>query len=231
MNYCSRFSVLAARFMFMFVAVLCTAGSVFGQAPMLTLKATSANVATPGMPVSIRLFRWSSDEERAPLLGALAPPPPAPAAAPAEGAAPAAGRAAGRAGRGGGRGGRGAAAPVSPIAQLATAIAAAPTIGYLWTDGVTGYSIKYAWRAPLANGGERIVLATDRRLGAHSPAWALTAPAPPDYDFTVIEMQLDAKGIGEAKTSLTAKVVADAATRTLALDGYAAAPSLLKVTR
>jgi hypothetical protein len=44
-------------------------------------------------------------------------------------------------------------------------------------------------------------------------------------------MELDAKGRGEAKTSLTTKVLADAAAKTLALDGYAAAPTLLRVTR
>ena len=54
---------------------------------------------------------------------------------------------------------------------------------------------------------------------------------PADADFTVIEMRIDGKGIGEAKTSLTAAVVVDAAAKTLALDGYAAAPVLLKVTR
>jgi hypothetical protein len=245
----SGFHVPGSRFVFAF-AFLCSLfavpGSGLAQAPMLTLKATSANVAAPGTPVSIRLLRWSTDLERTPMVTALAPPPPPPAAV-SPAAAPGApdgpvgvaaepGARAGRAGRAagrGGRGGRGAPAPPNPIANLATAIAAAPTIGYLWTDGVTGYSIKYAWRASLANGAERIVLATDRRLGAHSPAWALAAntPAAPNYDFTIIEMELDAKGLGEGKTSLTTRVLADATAKTLALDGYAAAPTLLKVTR
>jgi hypothetical protein len=207
-----------------------------GQAPALTLKATSANVAVPGTPVSITLFRWSSDNERTALLAALAPPPPAAAPAATQAAAPPA-PAAGRGGRAAGRGARGgrggAAEPVNPIVRLNTAIASAPTIGYLWTDGVTGYSIKYAWRAPQANGAERIVLATARRLGAHSPSWAVATGAgpAPDQDFTLIEMQLNARGVGEAKTSLTARVVADTPAHTLALDGYAAAPTLLKVTR
>ena len=47
----------------------------------------------------------------------------------------------------------------------------------------------------------------------------------------MIEMRVDAKGVGEGKTSLTSPVVVDAAAQTLALDGYAAAPVLLKVTR
>jgi hypothetical protein len=44
-------------------------------------------------------------------------------------------------------------------------------------------------------------------------------------------MRIDGKGVGEGKTSLAAAVVIDAAAQTLALDGYDAAPVLLKVTR
>ena len=75
------------------------------------------------------------------------------------------------------------------------------------------------------------MLATDRRLGAHSPAWTPASGTPTDYVFTVIEMQLDAAGAGEARTSLTTAVAADESARTLALEGYSAAPVLLKVTR
>jgi hypothetical protein len=125
------------------------------------------------------------------------------------------------------------------MARLGAAIKAAPTCGYIWGDGVTGYSIKYAWRAPAPEGGDRIVLVTDRRIGARSststPAPGESASAargdPAERDFTVIEVRLDGKGSGEAKASLDANVVIDAAAKTLALDGYASAPALLKVTR
>ena len=52
----------------------------------------------------------------------------------------------GRAGRGGAaRGGRGGAGgPANPIAALTAAIGRAPTLGYIWTNEITGYSIKYA---------------------------------------------------------------------------------------
>jgi hypothetical protein len=106
------------------------------------------------------------------------------------------------------------------------AVKAAPTLGYIWGDGVTGYSIKYAWRA-----ADRIVLITDRRLGAHAPEWGLGAGPSPDAEFTLIELQLDAKGAGEGKTSLSANVAMDAAAITLALDGYATVPAMLRVTR
>lgn len=191
--------------------------------PALTLRATMVGAPSTGNTLSIELFRWSTDEERAPLLTATAAlnRPPAP---PSADQVPA-----GRAGRGGRGGARGrAAAPPSPLAQLTGAIKAAPTVGFIWGEGVTGYSVKYAWRAAQPDGSQRIVLVTDRRLGADS---ASEPPAATEPEFTVLEMRIDGKGSGEAKSSLTARVVVDAAAQTLALDGYAAAPPLLKVVR
>jgi hypothetical protein len=198
---------------------VCIATAAGASEPVLSLHATVASA--PRGALTVTLFRWSTDAERAPVVAALAAPPPPPA--------PPAGAAAGRAaGRGGRAGGRGAAAPppASPAVRLSAAVKAAPTLGYIWGDGVTGYSIKYAWRA-----GERVVLITDRRLGAHAPEWALPAGPAPDAEYTLIEMHLDAKGVGEGKTSLSANVALDAASNTLALDGYTAAPALLSITR
>jgi hypothetical protein len=207
----------------------------FADAQALKLKASVIGPGAPGAPMTIELFRWSTDAERAPLLTALAAPPPAPPA-PAAAAAPA-----GRAGRAG-RGGRGAAAPPpNPLERLTTAIKAAPTVGFIWGEGPTGYSIKYAWRSPAPGTQERVVLVTDRRLGANTGSWpAATGPsaealakagAAANAEFTVVEMRLDGKGVGEAKSSLTSPVVVDTAANTLALDKYVEAPVLLKVTR
>ncbi len=190
----------------------------------LKLHATVISSSAPPAPLTIELFRWPTDEERAPLVSALSAPPPAPPAP----AAPAGGR--GAAGRGG-RGGRAAGPPPSPIERLTNAIKAAPTVGFIWSEGPTGYSIKYAWRLALPEGGERIVLATDRRLGANTAGWPAGSGPAAAAEFTVIEMRLGVKGTGEAKASISAPVVVDAVAKTLALDGYAAAPALLKVTR
>ena len=115
------------------------------------------------------------------------------------------------------------------MAGLTAAIGKSPTIGYIWTNDVTGYSIKYAYHASLPGGGERVILATDRRLGEYSSAWKPAAAATPtDYEFTVIEMRLDAKGSGEGKTSLTTKVILDSEAKTLALENYAATLVMLQ---
>ena len=189
-----------------------------GETPALRLRVTIPSAADVGA-LTIALSRWSTDAEREPLLAALAAPPPT-SAPPPSAAAPA------------GRGrGRGAPPPPSPLAKLSSAIKAAPTLGYIWTDGVTGYSIKYAWRSPATEDKERIVLVTDRRLDSHAPRLAPASGPAADADFTVIEMRLDGRGAGEGKTSLAAGVAIDTAANTLAIDGYAVAPASLKVTR
>jgi len=189
----------------------------------VTMTATSVNVAEPGTPVKIRILRWSTDQERAPIVAALNPP-----AAPA---APARNPNAAEAGRGRGRGrGRGGAAvaPLSPIAALTAAIGRAPTIGYIWTSDITGYSIKYAWHSPLPDGTDRIVIASDRRLGAYTDAWKAASPAQEtDYTFTLIELRAGPKGLIEGKTSLTNKIAVDAEARSVALENYAGASMTL----
>ncbi len=210
-------------------ALVSTRSSVEAADPVHTLRATGTGPGAPAPAMTIELFRWTNDAERAPLVAALSAPPPPPASPPSSPApAAAAGRAAGR----GGRGGRAAGPPPTPLERLGAAIKAAPTVGYIWGDGAVGYSIKYGSKLALPGGGERIVLMTDRRLGADSAAVAGVGQADTAaVDFTVIEMRIDGKGSGEAKASISGQVVVDPATKMLALEGYAAAPAVLKVTR
>jgi hypothetical protein len=146
--------------------------------------------------------------------------PPDPDAVDPDNAAPRGGR--------GGRGGTGAAAQ-TPESSLAAAIKKANTVGILWTSENVGYSIKYAYRLPQPDGGERIILATDRRIGMWSNLWT---PAPgvtlSDYTFSIIELRINSKGEGEGRGVLTGKVAIDSATKTIALDNYAGLPVILK---
>ena len=203
--------------------------SLNAQTSETIFTATSANVAEPGSPVKIRIQRWSTPEEATPLVAALNPPPARRGGGPGDaGRAAGAGRAGGRGARGRGRGGA-PPAPLSPVAALAQAIGRAPTIGYLWTADVTGYSIKYAFRTPMPDGGERVILASDRRLGTHTAGWQPAVKEPlTDYEFTIIEIRFDGKGVGEGRTSLTTKVVVDADAKTVALESYQAAPAILR---
>jgi hypothetical protein len=202
--------------------------------PVAELTATSANVSEPGTPVKIRILRWSTDDERAPLVATLTPAParglPADAARGSNAAPAGGGR--GAAGRGRGRGRGGAAPPLSPIAAFTAALGRAPTLGYIWTNEVTGYSVKYAWHSPLPDGTDRIILASDRRLGAYTNAWKGTTAAPDtDYTFTLIELRAGPKGTLEGKTSLTNKIAVDNDAKTIALENYAGVPAILQNVR
>jgi hypothetical protein len=137
-----------------------------------------------------------------------------------------------RFGRGGARGGPAAddAPPQTPEGSLAAAIKKAATVGILWTSENIGYSVKYAYRLPQPDGGERIILVTERRVGAWSNLWkpAGSATPAPDYKFSLIELRLNAKGEGEGKGAVAGKVTVDGQAKTIALDGYSALPVVLK---
>jgi hypothetical protein len=116
------------------------------------------------------------------------------------------------------------------LETLPAQLAGKPSLGYVWTNQSVGYLVRYAVRSPLPGGGERIVVVIDRPLGSLGlQPWK---PAPPaaatDYPFTLIELHLNGKGVGEGKLSLAGTVQADAATRTLGLENYSAAPLLLQ---
>src|SRR5438128_1849469 len=78
----------------------------------INFTAKSANVGESGIPVKISILRWSTDDERNPVVAALDPA----AAAASQAAAAEGGRGArgARGGRGGGRGDQGAAAGLDP---------------------------------------------------------------------------------------------------------------------
>lgn len=187
-----------------------------------TFTASSANVAAPGVGVKIHIQRWSTDEDRDRLAAALS--------APARGGGSVA---TGRVGGGPGPAGRGRSnaptVPLTPIQRLARAITAQPTIGYIWTNEVTGYAVKYAYRLLDPAGGERIIMATDRRLGGYSDGWRpIASAAPPPYDFTVLELRLGAKGAGEAVSSLTTPVAVDSDSKSISLENAAPTSVVLR---
>jgi hypothetical protein len=74
----------------------------------------------------------------------------------------------------------------------------APTIGYLWSSEVAGYSVRCAVKLTGPDGSERILLITDRRLGGLNDLWKPAGPdAATDYGFSVVELHLNSKGEGE----------------------------------
>jgi hypothetical protein len=111
---------------------------------------------------------------------------------------------------------------------LAAALQGSDGVGYLWTSESTGYSLRYAYRVPQPDGSERIILATDRRLGDRDDSWKPVAGEATSYGFSIIELRLNARREGEGKASVTGKVAIDSSAQTVALQDYAAVPVTLK---
>jgi hypothetical protein len=87
-------------------------------------------------------------------------------------------------------------------AGLPAVLEAAPTLGIVWTGESLGYSLRYAHRVALPDGGERIIIATERRLGAWSRGnmWkAAGKQEAPDYPFTLVELRLNRRGKARAR--------------------------------
>lgn len=163
-----------------------------------------------GGDVTISIFRWSADAERDQLIAGMDP------AARAEAAAQ---QAEADGGGGGGRGGRGG-GDDPPEDPLVVALDALPTLGYVWTESVSGYAIKYAALDTAPGGGDRIVLVTRRRLAPRTPA---------DDEFTLIEIRMGDGATGVGKAAPIEDAAADRPPITL--DGYDALPALLEAVR
>jgi hypothetical protein len=199
---------------------------------------------TDSQSVRIEIFAWSTEADRD-EFGKAWTSPPKPVVVEAEsGNRGGGGR--GNRGGGGGRGNRGArgggggdeapapapVAPITPAASLGSSLNKAASVGMMWTSETVGYSIRYAYRVPQPDGSERIILATDRRLGAWNNAWKTsTASSDIDYPFSVIELHLTATGTGEGKVSLTSPIKVDSVTKSIALEDYSNAPIVLKTVK
>lgn len=88
---------------------------------------------------------------------------------------------------------------------LLEALQKMPVVGYLTTPGSLRYDLHFARKKPLPEGGERVVLATDRYIGSWE---ALNRPRTIDYPFTVIELEVDKGGHGVGKASIYTKITA-----------------------
>jgi hypothetical protein len=223
------------------VAIVTVSVIAAGQSPappVARLAAQTANLKGEPDSVRIDVLAWSTDAARSQLVDAWNLVPPAPTLArgavdpvPGRGAGPAPSGRGTRGARGAPAAGapRGAAAvPNTPDKALAAALDAATGVGYLWTSESTGYSLRYAYRIVQPDGGERIILATDRRLGDRDESWKPADGLPSEYDFSVIELRLNARHEGEGKASVSGKVAVDSSANTIALEGYAGLPVTLK---
>ena len=192
---------------------------------LMQLTAITANVSAPDS-VRIEILRWSTDDERERLMAAWD--------LKSSAATPGLDKGAGKQGRGAGKG-RGPTSESSnnttPEASLARALNETTTVGYLWSSEVAGYALRYAGKVDAPDGSRRIILIT-RKLGAANQRWNPTFQGTPNsYEFSVIELRLNAKGEGEGRASLAGKVAPDVAAKIVTLENYDALPAVFHTVR
>ena len=100
-----------------------------------------------------------------------------------------------------------------------------PRVGYIRSTTSIGWDLHYARMTPLPEGGQRIILATDRPIGFRE---AYTQRRTIDYPFTVIEIHMNKDGEGEGKMSVATKITADKQDRVIQLENFADQPVMLK---
>jgi len=84
-----------------------------------------------------------------------------------------------------------------------------------------GLDLRYAWQAPLPDGGRRIVLAMDRYIGFEE---ARSQPRTIDYPFTLMEIRVDKSGRGEGKMAVATKISFDKKNKQIELENYGSEP-------
>jgi len=225
---------------FLVISILTIAQT--NKEPIARYTATTENVGSIVQTVRFELFAWSTDADRDQFAKAWTSPV-QPVQAPTAAAEPPAGGGRGargaRGASGGGRRARGGDAapalpviPVTPTSSLAAALQKAPSVGMIWTSETVGYSIRYAYRLKQPDGSERIILATDRRLGAYNNLWKPDGSSQPsDYPFSVIELRVSPTGLGEGKASLVGPINVDNDTKTISLENYGSSPIVLKAVK
>jgi len=109
--------------------------------------------------------------------------------------------------------------------KLLDTLQSLPRAGYIRTPHSIGYDLHYARKEPMDEGGERVVIATDRYISF----WEATnRPRTIDYPFTVIEMRINRDGVGEGKMSLATKITPSNDKKQIELENYGTQPVLLQ---
>lgn len=112
--------------------------------------------------------------------------------------------------------------------RLLDALQDAPRVGFLRDQRSPGWDIRFAIQFPDEDGGRRIYILTDRRIGLWE---ARNRPRSIDYPFTFIEMRIGRDGVGEGKASVATKIALNKKTNQIELENYGIQPvALTRVT-
>jgi len=112
--------------------------------------------------------------------------------------------------------------------KLLSTLQKLPRVGYIRTPESVGWDLHYAHHVALPDGGEQIVIATDRPIGFWE---ASRQPRSIDYPFTVIEMHVNGDGDGQGTMSVATKVIADKDKQLITLENFGTTPVLLQAVK
>jgi hypothetical protein len=100
---------------------------------------------------------------------------------------------------------------------LLDALQDAPRVGYIRTNTSLGWDLHFARKVPGKDGGEQIILATDRPM-SFSETWNQSRTV--DYPFTVIELHVNNSGEGDGTMSWATKIIPDKEKNVVVLENY-----------
>jgi len=108
---------------------------------------------------------------------------------------------------------------------LLSALQKSPRLGFIKLPTTLGMDLRYARQTALEDGGRRIVVVTDRRVGF----WEVrNRPRTYDYPFTLIEIRLNRDGTGVGKLALFTKITHDPKDNVLEIENYDSEPVRLQ---
>ncbi len=88
-----------------------------------------------------------------------------------------------------------------------------------------GWNLQYAWHEPLPEGGERIVIATDRYMSFRE---TVNNPRTADYPFLLMQIHLNKEGTaGEGKMVAFAQIMFDKKKNVMEIENYGVEPQRL----
>ena len=94
-------------------------------------------------------------------------------------------------------------------------------VGSFRLPNTLAWDLRYAYETPLPDGGRRVILATDRRLGFQEQSRQSLSV---DYPFSLIQIQFDKNGKGVGKYSVATKISLSKDKKTVELENYGHEP-------
>jgi hypothetical protein len=105
--------------------------------------------------------------------------------------------------------------------KLLDAVQDEPKVGFIRTTTSLGWDLRYAHRTPGEDGGENVVVVTDRPIAFWETA---NDTRTLDYPFTVIELHLNKDGEGQGMLSVASKITRDKKTGDIAIENWGTQP-------